>query len=205
MKKLYSLALTFAAFGVLVSPSLGQSVQTVSTGQKADLLKRLTPESPTVFVFIKSNSSLERDFLKALQKESSSKIGFGVIALKTGMEPIAKQYEVTETPTALVYDRRGRLIARSSQADAIRAAIVKAAGVMRIDWAETGDANFQESMRLLGRNPGAGILRTMTLQPEYLKYINDLSQKAHFSDGFLKRRIKEMIATYVSQINHCKY
>ncbi|GDX40885.1 hypothetical protein LBMAG21_11770 [Armatimonadota bacterium] len=76
---------------------------------------------------------------------------------------------------------------------------------MRIDWAEEGDPNYLESARLMGRSPGKGILRTMTLQPEYLKYISDLSQKAHFTDGYLKRRVKEMIATYVSELNHCKY
>jgi hypothetical protein len=35
--------------------------------------------------------------------------------------------------------------------------------------------------------------------------INKLSRQAHFSDGYLDRRTKEMIATYVSAINKCKY
>ena len=158
-----------------------------------------------MFVFLKTNSSLERDFLKALYKVKGERTGLETIELKTGLEPIAKQYDIKETPTAIVYDRRGRIVTRSSKADEISDAVKKAAGVMRIDWAEEGDANFLESVRLIGRSPGVGILRTMTLQPEYLKFISDLSQKAHFSDGFLKRRVKEMIATYVSELNQCKY
>ena len=56
-----------------------------------------------------------------------------------------------------------------------------------------------------GRRPVPGILRTMSLQPEYMALISATAQKAHFTDGFLKRRTKEMIATYVSSLNHCKY
>ncbi len=182
-----------------------QTHKPISTGQKITLSERLTPEQPTVFVFLKTNSSLERDFLKELYKVKSEKAGLETIELRTGLEPIAKQYDIKETPTAIVYDRRGRIVTRSSKANEISAAVKKAAEVMRIDWAEEGDANYLNSVRLIGRSPGVGILRTMTLQPEYLKLINDLSQKAHFSDGFLKRRVKEMIATYVSEINHCKF
>lgn len=198
---------TIAICGLLAL-SIAGSAQThkpISTGQKVTLSERLKPEQPTVFVFLKSNSSLERDFLKELTKAKTGNTGFETIELKTGLEPVAKQYEITETPTAIVYDRRGRMVTRSSKADEIAAAVKKAAGVMRIDWAEEGDQNYLDSVRLIGRSPGAGILRTMTLQPEYLKLINDLSQKAHFSDGYLKRRTKEMIATYVSEINHCKF
>lgn len=177
----------------------------ISTGQIVALTQRLAPEKPTLCVFFKPDSTLERDFLEMLRKNAGDKVGFRVIQIKTGREPIAAKYEITETPTALVYDRRGRLVSRSSHAEEILASLKKAAGVMRIDWAEEGDANYAESVRLMGHPPGTGILRTMTLQPEYLKYINDLSMKAHFSDGYLPRRVKEMIATYVSQLNRCKY
>jgi hypothetical protein len=178
---------------------------TISTGKKVALADHLMPEAPTVFVFIRASSTLEKAFLTDIAAEVKPSMGFNVIQLKTGQEPVAQQYQVNETPTAIVYDRRGRIVTRSANAEEIRAAIHKAAGVMRIDWAEEDDANYKESVRVLGRSPGTGILRTMTLQPEYLKYINDLSQKAHFTDGFLKRRTKEMIATYVSSLNHCKY
>jgi hypothetical protein len=177
----------------------------VSSGEEVDLLKHLMSERPTVFVFLKPTSTLERDFMENLRRKAEGKIGFGVVQLKSGDEPVAKQYEVKETPTALVYDRRGRLVTRSSDAAAIEAAVLKAAQVMRIDWVEDTDPRMEEVMRLLGGRRPPGILRTMSFKPQYMAYINDLSRIAHFSDGFLKRRTKEMIATYVSALNQCKY
>src|SRR5262249_30619745 len=111
----------------------------ISRGLKADLDAYRKPEQPTVFVFMKANSTLERTFLSEVRRDAGEKVGFGVIELKTGTEPIAGQYAVTETPTALIYDRRGRLVARSADPNAIRDAIKKATGVMRIDWAEEDD------------------------------------------------------------------
>ena len=184
---------------------LKKDAAAISSGKSVALAEYLTPEKPTLFVFYKPNSTLERAFLSNLQKQAGDRVGVQRIELKTGAEPIAKKYQITETPTAMVYDRRGRLTARSSQAEEIQAALKKAAGVMRLDWAEEGSANYEDSVKALGHPPGTGILRTMTLQPEYLRYINDLSMKAHFSDGYLPRRVKEMIATYVSSLNECKY
>ncbi len=164
------------------------------------------PEKPTVFVFLKPSSTLEQAFLDQLRRDTSAHVGFGIIRLRTGAEPIARQYQVKVTPTALVYDRRGRLVIRSSDAIAIRAAVQKAAAVMRIDWAEEGDPRMEEAIRLReGRLPLPGIMRTMTLKPEYMGLVNDLAQKAHFADGFIDRRTKEMIATHVSALNKCKY
>ncbi len=177
----------------------------ISSGKTVALSKYLTPEKPTLFIFYKPSSTLERDFVKNLLTEAGGNVGLQRIELKTGSEPIAQKYAVTETPTAFVYDRRGRLVAQSSQSEEITAALKKAAGVMRLDWAEDGDTNYVASVKGMGRPPGTGILRTMTLQPEYLRHINELSMKAHFADGYLKRRTKEMIATYVSSLNKCKY
>ena len=177
----------------------------ISSGKTVTLTDFLTPEKPTLFIFYKPSSTLERDFVRNLQTQAGGNVGLQRIELKTGSEPIAKKYAVTETPTAFVYDRRGRIVAQSSQSEEITAALKKAAGVMRLDWAEDGDTNYVASVKGMGRSPGTGILRTMTLQPEYLRLINELSIKAHFSDGHLNRRTKEMIATYVSSLNKCKY
>ena len=49
------------------------------------------------------------------------------------------------------------------------------------------------------------ILRTMSLRPDYLQGFMAMSMKAQFMDGFIDRRTKELIATYVSAINKCKY
>jgi hypothetical protein len=194
------------ASGAGAAPQTPRLPDVVSTGKEAALTDRLVPEKPTVVVFYKPTSSLERNFLQELQTQFGARIGMLVVQLKTGAEPIARQHSITETPTAMVYDRRKRLTGRSSNADEIKAAIAKAAGVMRIDWAEEGDPRFEETAKVLGgRKPTPGILRTMSLKPEYLAYINDLSRKAHFADGFIDRRTKEMIATYVSALNKCKY
>jgi hypothetical protein len=48
------------------------------------------------------------------------------------------------------------------------------------------------------------ILRTMSLRPDFLQAINDAS-KMHFTDGALTRADHEMIASYVSALNRCRY
>jgi hypothetical protein len=48
------------------------------------------------------------------------------------------------------------------------------------------------------------ILRTMSLRPDFLEAINDAS-RLHFSDGALTRAQHEMIASYVSALNRCRY
>jgi hypothetical protein len=48
------------------------------------------------------------------------------------------------------------------------------------------------------------ILRTMSLRPDFLAAINDAS-RLHFTDGALTRAQHEMIASYVSAINKCRY
>lgn len=58
-------------------------------------------------------------------------------------------------------------------------------------------------------NPGRpeipGILKCLSLRPDLLRGIIDLSDRVHFSDGHLTRRLKEMIATLVSALNRCPY
>lgn len=187
-----------------VNPAPGEPGR-LSPAREAALAGRLTPEKPTLFLFYRPESAMERGLAGELQKELAGKAGLQWISLKTGAEPLAKQYQVSETPTALVYDRRGRLVVRSSDPEEIRAGARKALGVMRIDWAADDDPRMQQLEKVLGRRPSGGILRTMSLQPEYLAAINEAARKAHFADGFLDRRTKEMIATHVSALNRCKF
>jgi len=82
----------------------------------------------------------------------------------------------------------------------------------RIRWVEesgaTGDvaAAYAE---WLARNPGRpgvpGILKCFSLRPDFFRDVDGLSQRVHFADGHLTRRLKEMIATYVSALNQCPY
>lgn len=48
------------------------------------------------------------------------------------------------------------------------------------------------------------ILRTMSLRPDFLAAIDEAS-KLHFTDGALTRAQHEMIASYVSALNRCRY
>lgn len=48
------------------------------------------------------------------------------------------------------------------------------------------------------------ILRTMSLRPDFLAAVNAAS-RMHFTDGALTRAQHEMVASYVSAINHCRY
>lgn len=49
------------------------------------------------------------------------------------------------------------------------------------------------------------ILKCFSLRPEFLRAVMDFSYRVHFADGYLTRRTKEMIATYVSGLNQCPY
>lgn len=48
------------------------------------------------------------------------------------------------------------------------------------------------------------ILRTMSLRPDFLAAI-DQASKLHFTDGALTRAQHELIASYVSALNRCRY
>lgn len=48
------------------------------------------------------------------------------------------------------------------------------------------------------------ILRTMSLRPDFLRAI-DAASVMHFTDGALTRAEHEMIASYVSALNRCRY
>ena len=49
------------------------------------------------------------------------------------------------------------------------------------------------------------ILKCFSLRPDFLRQVVDFSKTVHFSDGHLTRRVKEMIATFVSGLNRCPY
>lgn len=61
----------------------------------------------------------------------------------------------------------------------------------------------------LAKNPGRsefpGILKCFSHRPDFLADVMAFSYRVHFSDGHLTRRLKEMIATFVSGLNRCEY
>jgi hypothetical protein len=56
-----------------------------------------------------------------------------------------------------------------------------------------------------GRELMPGILKCFSARPDFLRQVIEFSDNVHFSAGHLSRRHKEMIATYVSALNHCPY
>ena len=81
----------------------------------------------------------------------------------------------------------------------------------RIAWVEESDATG-ELARLFDEARVASpvgivppILRTMSLRPDFLAAIKSAVNTLHFSDGALSRAEHEMIASYVSALNRCRY
>ena len=81
-----------------------------------------------------------------------------------------------------------------------------------IDWVEDDQAQGELAVIYEGwkaANPGRAhfpdILKCFSARPDFLKTVMEFSYRLHFADGFLTRRQKEMLATYVSGLNQCPY
>lgn len=64
---------------------------------------------------------------------------------------------------------------------------------------------YDEWRALRGRQIVPGILKCFSARPDFLRKVIEFSDCVHFSEGHLTRRTKEMIATYVSALNHCPF
>ena len=71
----------------------------------------------------------------------------------------------------------------------------------------TGDVAkaYDEWRALRGRKLVPGMLKCFGARPDFLRKVIEFSDTVHFSEGHLTRRVKEMLATYVSALNHCPY
>ena len=56
-----------------------------------------------------------------------------------------------------------------------------------------------------GRDKVPGILQCFSHRPDFLQDVIQFSNRVHFSEGHLSRRMKEAIASWVSALNHCPY
>jgi uncharacterized peroxidase-related enzyme len=77
-----------------------------------------------------------------------------------------------------------------------------------LDEAEaTGEtaAAYQYFRDQTGRQDVPGILKCFCTNPAFVRQMVDISSTLLFADGYLTRRQKEMIATYVSKLNECPY
>jgi hypothetical protein len=82
----------------------------------------------------------------------------------------------------------------------------------RIRWVEESEASGDAAevyAAWMAANPGRtripGILKSMSQRPDFLRDVIGIANRLHFSEGHLTRRLKEMIATYVSALNGCHY
>jgi len=180
----------------------------ISEGKEAILVDVLKPEGTTIVLFYRPGSEEEQDLVNALRKrlQDEPRVGLRLVKLSAPDAPIAKQYEVAQTPAAFVYDRNKNLLGRAQNYTEIGELVGKGLKVARIKWLDEGDPTAPEAYRKFGggARPVPEIMKTMSLRPEIMEAINDLS-RYHFSDGFLDRRTHEMIASYVSAVNKCKY
>lgn len=82
----------------------------------------------------------------------------------------------------------------------------------RIRWVEEANASGDAASAYhdwFTDNPGRPvvpeILKCFSLRPDFFRQVVAFSNTVHFSEGHLSRRVKEMIATYVSALNQCLY
>ena len=70
---------------------------------------------------------------------------------------------------------------------------------------DVADAYAEWMLANPGRPEIPGILKCLGLRPDLFRGIDQLSNQVHFQEGYLTRRVKEMIATFVSALNRCPY
>ena len=56
-----------------------------------------------------------------------------------------------------------------------------------------------------GRDGMPDVLKCFSARPDFLRQVVEFSYGLHFADGHLTRRVKELLATYVSGLNQCVY
>jgi uncharacterized peroxidase-related enzyme len=77
----------------------------------------------------------------------------------------------------------------------------------RLAWVEEASPSAGRVYRKLGGGKVAvpAIYKAMSLRPDLMERVAELTDRAHFTDGHLTRQTKELIATYVSALNRCGY
>jgi hypothetical protein len=182
--------------------------EVISQGKEAILVDHLRPEAVTVVLFYRPANEEEQELADALRKRSAqeSRLALKHVRLTAVEAPIARQYEVTETPAAFVYDRNKNLLGRARNFTEVGELVTRGLRVARLKWLNEDDPTAPTAYRAFGggARPVPEIMKTLSLRPEIMEAINNLS-RFHFSDGFLDRRAHEMIASYVSALNKCKY
>lgn len=135
-------------------------------------------------------------------------LGASVSLRMTSARAVATSAPAASTPAA------GASIPRVTKAPAApaapssqEAASCRLRGGPRLPWVEEGSPAATRVYRSMGKGQSAvpEIYKAMSLRPDLMERVADLTDRAHFQNGFLDRRTKELIATYVSSLNSCGY
>jgi uncharacterized peroxidase-related enzyme len=198
-------------------------------GEAAPLSLTLTgARRPTYILFLCSASSLERQFLASLRPDAPprDRDDLRVVLLNRLDGPIARRFGIRETPALIALEPGGKEVSRRVGAAPITATLSAvgidsraapaarsaAAGCRiwkgpRLRWIEETDPRARRVYRRFagGQWGVPDIFKAMSLRPELMEKALDLPEVGHFSDGYLDRRTKERIATYVSALNGSHY
>lgn len=198
------LALCAAPVGVGARMVLGHSRPASLTQPDANGVR------PQFLLFSLKGSSVEREFVASLPSHRTK-----VVSLSSLEAAEAREYGVTETPTLIRLSAKGKEEERSIGASPIatqfrkleaRTASCSSQNVKRLQWVEETDRRAPWIYRRFQASGGVpDIFKTMSLRPELMDKVFDLSERAHFSDGYLDYRTKERIATLVSALNRSRY
>jgi alkylhydroperoxidase/carboxymuconolactone decarboxylase family protein YurZ len=181
----------------------------LSRGEEVILVDRLRPEGPTIVLFYRPDVDEDRALLEAIQRRvrQDPRVALRLVQLPGLEAPVARQYEVGSTPTAFVYDRNKNLVGKGGTLAELGPHVGRALRLARLKWVNESDPEAAEVYRAFGggARPVPEIMKTMSLLPGAMELMNEIAGRYHFRDGFLTRRTKEMIASYVSALNKCKY
>jgi uncharacterized peroxidase-related enzyme len=122
-----------------------------------------------------------------------------------------RRYGIQETPALVVLDESGKETSRKvGPADVSAALESQHAGCRArrshlLRWVEETDPRAGRVYRRFERGEVPDIFKAMSLRPDLMEKVHDLSEKGHFSNGYLDQRTKERIATLVSALNRSPY
>lgn len=188
-----------------VRPRAMAAGKTVPVHQAASVT---APAGPGLLLFRSEASGMERRFAAELRRPDVK-----VISLAGLESPEGRKFAIRETPTLLKLDAEGKEVYRREGPDQIREVLANGAASClshhspRLKWVEETDPRAARVYRRFsgGREGVPDIFKAMSLRPDLMEKLLDLSEKGHFSDGYLTERTKERVATLVSSLNKSSY
>jgi uncharacterized peroxidase-related enzyme len=197
----------------VLAPLLGFfAVSRMLPAQATGVIVPAGAAQPECLLFQSKASSVERDFVTTLPRK-----GVQVVLLASLDAAEARQFHIGETPTLVrvgpALKEQGRFVgakaisAELAEKKLAPSAICKAPHGPRLRWVEESDRQATRVYRRFngGRETVPDIFKTMSLRPELMEKVLDLSEQGHFSNGYLDRVTKERLATVVSSYNRSRY